>query len=158
PSIDEALKFILDNESREVIWEGLLSMFLWNRSISAQLISKIYENSNFRNLSLNYLSKQSVEVLKNNSLDEYIAIWNLVREKRQRDYSKWLASVKSIYSVSTLDVIVSQLSDSLQDSKRNWLTQLDATRLNIISSDIYEVLNQYLRQTGYRDKERYYNF
>jgi tetratricopeptide (TPR) repeat protein len=158
PSMDEALKFILDNESKDVIWEGLLSMFLWNRSISAQLISKIYDNSNFRNLSLNYLSKQSVEVSKNISVDEYIGIWNLVREKRQRDYSKWLASVKSIYSVSTFDVIVNQLSDSLQDLKRNWLTQLDATRLNIISSDIYEVLNQYLMQSGYRDKERYYNF
>lgn len=158
PSIDEALKFILDDESKEIIWEGLLSMFLWNRSISAQLISKIYENTIFKNLSLKYLSKQKVEIFKNASLDEYISLWNLVREKRQRDYSKWLASVKSIHSVSTLDVIVNQLSDSLQDLKKNWLTQLDATRLNIISSDIYEVLNQYLRQSGYRDKERYYNF
>jgi hypothetical protein len=158
PSIDEALEYIFDNDSKEIYWEGMLSMFLWNRSISAQLIGKLYNNQKLKTLSLNYLSKQSIDITKNASLDEYISLWNFLREKRQRDYSKWLASVKSIHSLSSLDGTVNQLSDSLQDLKRTWLTQLDATRLNIISSDIYEVLNQYLRQSGYRDKERYYNF
>lgn len=155
--LDDALKYALDGEYREAVWEGVLSMFLWNRSISAQLISKLFRNQKYRAQSLVFLQRQNINAQNLSSLEDYISLWNQLREKRQRDYSKWLASVKAIHSVISLDVLVNQLVDSLEGSKRSWLNQLDLSRLNIISSDIYEILVQYLRQSGYREKERFYN-
>ena len=158
PSIDEALKFIIDIDTRDNIWEGILSMFLWNRSISAQIISKLFDNSNFQKKSINFLSSIGVVCSDCPSIDEYISFWNQARERRQRDYSRWLASIKAISANDKIDIIANQLSDSLKEARRNWLSQLDSSRLNVISTDILDVLNQYLRQSGYRDKERFFGF
>ena len=158
PSIEEALKFIIDIDTRDNIWEGILSMFLWNRSISAQIISKLFDNSNFRDKSTVFLTTIGIKCKFQPTIDEYINLWNQTREKRQRDYSRWLASIKAIYTNDNIETLANQLYDSLNDARKNWLIQLDTSRLNTISTDILDVLNQYLRQSGYRDKERYYGF
>ncbi len=156
PSIDITLKFIIDNDNRDNLWEGVLSMFLWNRSISAQIISKLYDNTNFRNKSLNFLNTIGIRCNYQPKSDEYINLWNQARERRQRDYSRWLASIKAITANDNIDILTNQLYDSLNEAKRSWLSQLDASRLTYISTDILDVLNQYLKQTGYRDKERHF--
>ncbi|MDH6341350.1 AAA+ ATPase superfamily predicted ATPase [Parabacteroides sp. PFB2-12] len=157
PSVDEALNYIIDQDTKDYIWEGLLSMFLWNRSISANVIGKLFNNLDFRDNSTQYLLRIGVVITSQNvSLDDYINFWNGAREIRQRDYRKWLASVKAIYLNDNLEVIVNQLKDSISDLKKNWLTTLDTSRLTILTTDIVEVLTQYLKQNGYRDKERLY--
>jgi tetratricopeptide (TPR) repeat protein len=153
PSIDYALGFVLDGEYRESIWEGILSMFLWNRSISAQIISKLFENNLFKEKSIIFLMSLDLIKDKNISADEYTNIWNQAREKRQRDYSRWFSSIKAITNNESLENLINFLVGSLNEAKRNWLTQLDASRLNFLSKDICEVLSTYLRQSGYRDKE-----
>ncbi|MEM4313338.1 MAG: hypothetical protein QXH95_04720, partial [Thermoplasmata archaeon] len=157
--LSEILSKYLNNEKQEV-WNNLLNSYIYNRVILTNTLSLLFQNDNIRLKSLNILKKNEIKINDcNNSFENYVNAWNQIREKRQREISKWYATVKSIHSESTsLDIIVSHLSDSLQELKRNWLTQLDTIRLNTISTDIYEVLNQYLRQSGYRDKERYYNF
>ncbi len=157
PSVDEALKYIIDQDTKDYIWEGLLSMFLWNRSISANVIGKLFGNLNFRNNSTQYLNKIGIKIVSQNvSLDDYINFWNGAREIRQRDYRIWLASVKAIYLNDNLEIIVNQLKDSRSDLNKPWLTSLDTSRLTILATDIVEVLTQYLKQNGYRDKERLY--
>ncbi len=157
-SIDEALKYLFATDSRDNIWEGILSMFLWNRSISSQVTYKLFNDKLYRDKSLLYLKSIEVSIPLKIDIDEYRNIWNQAREKRQRDFSRWLASIKAIYNNENIETIINQLTDSLNEAKKNWLTQLDTSRLNIIATDIYEVINQYLRQTGYRDKERSLNF
>lgn len=157
-SLDNALKFSLEGEYKDFVWEGILSMFLWNRSISAQITNKLYNDKDFRQKSIRFLNSLEIKTSANLPIDEYKASWNLAREKRQRDYSKWLASVKATYTNDNLETIANQLSDSLSEAKKNWITSLDNSRLNIITKDIVDVINQFLRQSGYRDKERYYNF
>lgn len=157
-SIDDALKYLFDGEVRDSIWEGILSMFLWNRSISAQIMAKIYNVKNYKEKSIEFLNDLGFSISNNSNIEEYTNIWNQAREKRQRDYSRWLASIKSIYANENIETLASQLFDILNDAKKPWLTQLDASRLNTISTDILDVLNQYLRQAGYRDKERYCGF
>lgn len=158
PSIEEAISFVLEGDYRENIWEGILSMFLWNRSISAQITSKLYENVNLRDKSLTFLSSIGLTSTISIQSDEYTNLWNQAREKRQRDYSRWLASIKSIYANENIETLANQLFDTLNDAKKPWLTQLDTLRLVTISTDILDVINQYLRQSGYRDKERFCGF
>ena len=158
PSIEDAISFVLEGDYRENIWEGILSMFLWNRSISAQITSKLYENSTLKEKSLIFLSSLGLQSSVNILSDEYTNLLNQAREKRQRDYSRWFASLKAISNNENLEPLTNLLLDSLNEVRKNWLTQLDTSRLNIIATDIYDVLATFLRQSGYRDKERSYNF
>jgi tetratricopeptide (TPR) repeat protein len=157
PSVDETLKSIIDNETKDNIWEGLLSMFLWNRSISANIIGKLYGNETYRNNSVPFLKKIGIKSEKKEiSLEEYLNLWNNAREVRQRDFRRGLVSLKAIYANDNLETIVNQLKDSISDIKKNWLTSLDTSRLTIITTDIIDVVAQYIKQNGYRDKERLY--
>jgi cold shock CspA family protein len=158
PSIEEALNYVFDGEIKDNIWESILSMFLWNRSISAQITGRLYGNNTFKEKSIIFLKSLGLDTLTNSNIDDYTNIWNQAREKRQRDYSRWLASIKAIYANENIETLANQLYDSLNDAKKVWLTQLDTSRLNTISRDILDVLNQYLRQSGYRDKERFCAF
>lgn len=158
PSIEDAINFVLEGDYRENIWEGILSMFLWNRSISAQVTSKLFENKQLKEKSITFLSSLGLLVNVNISTEDYTNLWNQAREKRQRDYSRLFASLKAISNNENLETLTNLLLDSLTEAKKNWLTQLDISRLNILASDIYDVLATYLRQSGYRDKERSYNF
>lgn len=157
-SIDDALKYLFEGEVKDSIWEGILSMFLWNRSISAQITGKIYNTKIYKEKSLDFLKGFGVNSSTNSNAEDYKNLWNQAREKRQRDYSRLFASLKAISNNENLETLTSLLLDSLTEAKKNWLTQLDTSRLNIIASDIYDVLATYLRQSGYRDKERSYNF
>lgn len=158
PSIEDAISFVLEGDYRENIWEGILSMFLWNRSISAQITSKLFENPKLKEKSLIFLSSLGLHLNKNILSDEYTNLLNQAREKRQRDYSRWFASLKAISNNENLEPLTNLLLDSLNEVRKNWLTQLDTSRLNIIATDIYDVLATFLRQSGYRDQERSYNF
>lgn len=158
PSIEDAISFVLEGDYRENIWEGILSMFLWNRSISAQITSKLYENPKLKEKSLIFLSSLGFQSNKNILSDEYTNLLNQAREKRQRDYSRWFASLKAISNNENLETLTNILLDSINEVRKSWLTQLDTSRLNIIATDIYDVLATYLRQSGYRDKERSNNF
>jgi tetratricopeptide (TPR) repeat protein len=158
PSIEDAINFVLEGDYRENIWEGILSMFLWNRSISAQVTSKLFENKQLKEKSITFLSSLGLLVNVNTSTEDYTNLWNQAREKRQRDYSRLFASLKAISNNENLETLTNLLLDSLTEAKKNWLTQLDTSRLNILASDIYDVLATYLRQSGYRDKERSYNY
>jgi len=158
PKINETLTTLLDGDIKDFIWEGLLSTFLWNRSISAILTTKLFENKQFKEKSLIFLSSLSFTPLKHTTIEDYTNLWNQARDKRQRDYSSWLASIKAIFNNENLEILVNILCNSLNEAKKNWLTQLDTSRLSSIVTDIYDVLLTYLRQSGYRDKERSYQF
>lgn len=157
PKLNATLTTLLEGDVKDYIWEGLLSTFLWNRSISAMLTGILFANKQFRDKSLAFLSKIGCSGQTGTTVENYTQLWNKAREIRQRDYSRWLASIKAISHNDSLDTLANQLIDSLNDANKNWLTILDSSRLKIISTDIYDEISQYLRQTGYRDKERSLN-
>jgi tetratricopeptide (TPR) repeat protein len=155
--IENVLKDIFSGEIREVLWDGMLSVFLYNRGIAAQLIGKLYENADYRTKSCLFLNNLANNIPQDRiSKDNYIIFWNDAIDKRRRDYTRWLSTVKAIYINDNLDIIVYQLKDSVSDLRKNWLTSLDTSRLSIITTDIVDLLSQYLKQSGYRDKERLY--
>ncbi|MDR2410613.1 MAG: ATP-binding protein, partial [Bacteroidales bacterium] len=156
---DEIINTIKEVIQRDTNWENILSMFIINRGITAELVAKIYQSKELKNKSVRYLCNFiSGEIDKSISLENYVNIWNTAIDKRRRDYAKWFAAVKAIYNTNNLDTVVSLFPDSLTNLKVTWLPQLDLSRLTTISTDIYDALNQYLKQSSYRDKERTYNF
>lgn len=158
PAIKETLNIVLEGEVRETVWEGLLSMFICNRSISGKLIPILFKNDKYKDKSIVYLRNNGIEISKTQYIDDYTNLWNFAREKRQRDYSKWLASIKSIYINNDLETLTSQLYESLSNARQYWLTQLDNHRLNTISKEILDIINEYIRQSLFDDKERSFNF
>lgn len=155
--IEEIISTYLDTDRSET-WDNLLTSFILNRSIFTNTIKFIFQVKDIKNKSIKYLQNNGLTVSNEVDFENYTNAWSFLREKRQRNYSKWYASIKAIYSNENIDVLVNQLTDSLYEARKNWLPQLDLSRLTILSSDIFDVLNQYLKQTNYRDKERLYNF
>lgn len=157
PSIDEALVSVINESVKDSVWESILSMFLWNRSITANITSKLFSNACFRKKSLDFLMRLGFNTSLELGIEEYSNLWNQAREKRQRDYIRWLASIRAIANNINLETLTSQLVDCLNKAKYSWLPNLDSIRLKIINSDIFESINDYLCQSGYRNKERSFN-
>jgi tetratricopeptide (TPR) repeat protein len=156
-SIDDALsKIFAREEIKQNILNGILSVFIVNANISAKITSRLYLK--YKRHSIEFL-KTLLEIPADNITQQiFITSWNTAIDKRRRDYARWFAALKAIYNANNLDTVVSLFPDSLSNLNVNWLPQLDISRLTTISTDIYDALNQYLKQTSYRDKERSYNF
>lgn len=146
------------NVDRFEIWNNLLNVFWVNSVIASKSLKFIYENNTLKKRGIEFLTTLGYEIKNYNEFDDFFEIWNQAREKRQRDYSRWLAFIKAIYANDNIETLANQLFDSLKDAKKNWLTILDTSRLDTISTDILDEIHQYLRQSGYRDKERYCGF
>ena len=155
--IEEIINIYLNTEKKDV-WDNILLIFILSKSILSNSVKFLYKNENVKNASIKYLQSLNFNIDIEKNIDIYMDVWNQAREKRQREYSRWLASIKAIYVHDNLEILTNQLTDSLNEARKKWLSQLDTSRLTVISTDILDVLNQYLRQSGYRDKERYFGF
>lgn len=156
-TVDNALETLFRGDVKEFVWEGILSMFLFNREISAKIIAKIFANRDYKRKSFIYLNMLGFNFSNDISIEEYKDLWNQARERRQREYQSWFALIKAIEQNNNLENLIKQLMDTTDEVKKNWLPQLDITRFNKINKDITEIILQYLNQTKYRDKERSHN-
>jgi tetratricopeptide (TPR) repeat protein len=145
------------NTDRVDCWENILLAFRINPTLANKSLKFIYDNEVVRKKSLEFLGQIGYINLKIVDFDSYSDCWQKAREKRQREYTTWLASLKAISNNTTIEILTNLLLDSLNEVRKSWLTQLDTSRLNIIAGDIYDTLVSYLRQSGYRDKERSFN-
>jgi hypothetical protein len=48
--------------------------------------------------SIPYLISLGLNTSNNSTIEDYTNLWNQARDRRQRDYSRWLASIKAIYN------------------------------------------------------------
>ena len=152
-SVDDALKKFLSSDFEPKKWESILSMFLYNREISAQITSKLYSNDNFKEQSLEALKYFGVKDLNYPiKKDDFVEAWNRVRDCRIRDYKKIEAQIKSICSSCTIDEVINNLV-SLRDLKQDWMTSLDKLRIDYLSINIVPDLQTYIKSSGYRNKE-----
>lgn len=157
--INSTFNELFDNDDVSIaMWEGLLALFLSNVSIAAYLTKKLFALNNLKEKSLSFLEKM-FDGFKPKNIEEYANLWNQAREKRQRDHDKWMISIKSLHkNNNNIESLASQLQDVLNEAKKEWLSQLDRNRLNKIQKDIFDSINRYIKQSGYRDKERYCEF
>lgn len=155
-SVDDALSLFLQGDFDIKKWESILTTFLYNREISAQITSKLYLNDKYRRMSLEALSSFGVELPQTQSKDDFVEAWNRAREKRLGDYKKTSTSILSIREVTNLEEILFRLT-KLQEERHRWMTSLDLIRITEIITNIVPAIDTYLRSTGYRNKEANYN-
>ena len=153
PSVDDALERILSTEFDSKKWDSILSMFLYNRDISAYITSKLYSNIHFRSQALLALKNIVLKDISNPiSKEEFVEMWNKARDTRIRDYKNVVAQIKSIGKSSTIEEIANQLI-ILKDIKKDWMTSLDVSRISNIINNIVPALQTYIKSSGYRNKE-----
>lgn len=156
-NIEDVLYRILGDDFRINNWDGLLSAFIWNRTIFAQLLKRIYERETIRKNAIEYLIKQYFSINDKTDFSTFRHIWEEAREKRKREYDTWFASIRALGLSENIEIFTDKLFDSLMSLKNDWLPQLDSYRLNIIKTDIFDILKQYLQQKTFDDKERIVN-
>lgn len=151
PSVDAALDLFLGKEYDPKNWETLLDMFLYTRDITAGIVSKLYSNDAFR--------KQSIQALRHfgvsrniNDKDSFALAWNEAREMRLVEYRQVVASIKSMCNAETIEEQTMSLG-ALLDAKKEWMTPLDVVRFNTIVNNILPILENYVKSSGYRNKE-----
>lgn len=156
PSVDDALSLFFKGDFDIKKWESILTTFLYNREISAQITSKLYTNTDYRSMSLEALKRFGIDYQQIQTKDDFVEAWNRAREKRLGDYKKTATSILSIRDVSNLEEIEFRLT-KLQDERHRWMTSLDLSRITEIITNIAPAIDTYLRSTGYRNKEANYN-
>lgn len=156
PSVDDSLALFLNGDFDIKKWESILTTFLYNREISAQITSKLYLNANYRRMSLEALKSFGIDLPQIQSKDDFVEAWNRAREKRLGDYKKTTTSLLSIRDVANLEEIEYRLT-KLQEERHRWMTSLDLSRITEIITNIVPAIDTYLRSTGYRNKEANYN-
>lgn len=156
-SLDEALKIFLSGEVETRKWESVLSMFLYNRVISAAITSRLYANSNYFTKAKEALAYYGIKLPEASSKDDFVNAWNRARELRLRDYKNAETSILSYRNNPNLEEVVVSLLSNLRDERKDWMCPLDLNRLNNIINNIAPALDNYIKSSGYRNKEAGYN-
>ena len=156
-SVDYALGEVTKDEFDIRIWDGILNMLLYNREISAKIISKLYSKPSLKSNAIKALTHFGItNISSNSSLDDFVAAWNNARENRLMDYKKALTSIKAIGSAHSLEELTSTLNN-LRNERKEWMSSLDVSRINNIINNIIPALENYIKSSGYRNKETNYN-
>lgn len=157
PSMEESLIKMLQGDFDAKKWESILSMFLYNREISARVSAILYSKATLKEKALYALKHFGVENTNHiYTKEEFVAAWNTARDKRLRDYKKVVATINSIGNASSIEEMVS-LMNNLRGAREDWITALDLSRINTILNNVVPALENYIRSSGYRNKESNYN-
>lgn len=157
PSLDDALKIFLMGDVDMRKWESVLSVFLYNREISAALTSRLYANPNYLKKAQVALQKFGIKLQETQSKDNFVSAWNQIREQRIRDYKLSVSSILSYRKISSLEELCVFISYNLREERKDWMFALDLSRITSIINNIAPALDNYLKSSGFRNKEAGYN-
>lgn len=155
-SLNKALDVIVSKDFDTKKWDSILSMILYNREISAQIVSKLYSERKYREIAIKALKYFEVEVSNNCSQEQFVEAWNNARDIRLRSYKQSVTSIKTIADVSSIEELTFALYN-LQNQKKEWFCSLDTNRINSIVRNIAPAIDNYIKSSGYRNKESNYN-
>ncbi len=151
-SVDSALKKTITSGFDTKIWLNILSLFLYNRAISANLTSLFYSNKEYLINAIGALNKFGVVIVPNPSKEAFTEAWNNAREKLKLYNSSITASIRTIVNAQSIEEMFDQLQ-SLNNLNKDWLFALDIIRLKTIVDNIIPAISSYLKSSGYRNKE-----
>lgn len=155
-SIDNALDMSISNVYDQKLWDSILSMLLYNRDISAQITSKLFSNKNLKYQAIMALKSFGSKMLNSDNKDEFVDAWNEARENRLIEFKKKLASIKALLEYPSIEAIIHPLYE-LKGVRNDWLGTLDSVRISNISNNIAPSIDNYIKSSGYRNKETSYN-
>jgi len=156
-SVDNSIEQILAGDFDNRKWESILSMFLYNREISAQITSKLYANQDLKAKAIQALRYFGINSINQDlSKEEFVEAWNKAREIRLGDYKSSIISIKLIGDSHNIEEVTVLLS-TLRQNKKTWMCPLDTSRINNIINNIAPAIESYIKSSGYRNKESNYN-
>ena len=157
PSVDDALKTFMLRDVDTKKWESILSMLLYNREISAAITSRLYANANYLKKAKSALDNFGIKLQEAPSQDDFVDAWNRAREKRIREYKHSVTSILSYRNITSLEEVCDSLSTKIRDERKDWMCALDLHRLASIANNLAPALDNYIKSSGYRNKEAGYN-
>lgn len=156
-TIDDAISQVLAGEVDNKKWDVILTMFINNPEITAQMTSKLYANSEYLRKSIRALNAWGVNITSTGiTKDEFANAWNAARDIRIREYRQAVALIKSAMETTSMEECVHRLFD-IRNYKKDWMTALDIRRIYTIEDNIAPALDNYIKSSGYRNKESNYN-
>jgi len=154
-SLDDVFRELLFSNNK-LFWDGVVDMFIWNETIAKHLIKKLFDNKTFRKKASDFLELNEVKLF-NTNLENFTKNWDEIRERRKRDYDNWFVKVRSLLKIEQIEVINNQMNGILDEIDREWLYTTDKHRLNTLK-EINIMLNDYLKEKTFDDKERTKNY
>lgn len=155
-ALREALSSNSDGNRSARMWVNILSMFLYNRAITAKLTSLFFSNSDYKVKAVRALNDMNIPIKEGCSMEEFSKSWDKARETLMQYNSQIAASISAIGNTHTLEDMFQQLLQ-LRELPNKWMYPLDNIRINTINNNIVPVLKSYIECSGYRNKETYKN-
>lgn len=155
-SLDEALSKTIEGVFEYKRWDSILAMMLVNTEITAQITSRLFTKPTWKSKAIQALHYYGVKTDKISDQESFVKAWNEAREIRIRDYKQVDAQIKALGSGTNIEELNISLLN-LQQVKRDWMTAEDIRRINIIIHNIQPAIENYIKSSGYRNKESNYN-
>lgn len=156
PSVDYALGLVLKENIDIKVWYVIVSMFMYNRQITANVLGKLYSDKKFYNYSLRAL-KLFGETQEIKNQEDFKNSWVSVIENRKNEYKQVVRSLKSFENIEDIETMAMSLQNDLETIIKPWVCKLDVDRLHAISSTVSVALKKYHEASGFRAKELNYH-
>lgn len=154
PSVDYALDLVVTNDADSRIWNTILTMFMYNREITANILGKLY--AKYYSYSVKALSGFGETNIINNQ-DDFKNAWIRVIENRKNEYKQVMRSLKAFENIEDIETMVLSLQNDLEVIIKTWMCKLDIDRFRAVSSIVSSALNKYHEASGFRAKELNYH-
>ena len=156
PSVDYALGLVLKEDLDIKVWNVIVSMFMYNREITANILGKFYSDKSFYKYSLRALRLfGETQEIKNQ--EDFKNSWVSIIENRKNEYKQVVRSLKSFDIIEDIETMAISLQNELETIIKPWVCKLDVDRLHAISSTVSVALKKYHEASGFRAKELNYH-
>lgn len=153
---DPILSEYFKAEIGKQFWYAVLDLLLVNSKFSTQFLSSLFNNPNYKDLSLSFLLPYlNIEKLKIIDKETFVNYWKSGREKLKREKDNFKAKLSTLLQSNTSESLAESFLN-IKDNTPEWLGQLDKQRL-VILKEIVETIVEFNKQKSYEDKERYFN-
>lgn len=156
PSVDHALGLVLDGVVDMKVWNTIITMFLYNRGITANVLGKLYTNSKFQNYAINALYEFGEKASISNQ-DDFKDAWIRVIDNRKNEYKQITRIIRSFENIDDIETMSISLQNDLAAVIKPWLGKLDVDRLQQVISVVASSILKYHEASGFRAKELNYH-
>lgn len=156
PSVDYALGLVLDGVVDMKVWNTIVTMFLYNREITANVLGKLYANSKYQKYAINALYEFGEKARINNQ-DDFKNAWIRVIDNRKNEYKQITRSIRSFENIDDIETMSISLQNDLGAVIKPWFVKLDVDRLQQVMSVVSSSILKYHEASGFRAKELNYH-
>jgi hypothetical protein len=154
-SLTIAMEEIIPLNKSNSLWYGVLDMLLVNSSFSTKYLTLLYNNENYRIISIKFLQSFLNEKIHFDLPSKtFLDFWTSARDKFKREKDIFNVKLSAILKSNTLESLVESYIN-IKQSLPEWIGQFDKSRFDSLN-DIIETITDFNQQHSFEDKERYF--